>query len=320
MRSPARSDVPSRGAVVAAVVCVVVWGASFPATKRVLAELSVETLVFARAVLGTALVGGWLLARGAFRPIRRSDVGTLVGLSLAGNVLPQWLQGRAMLHSSAANTAWLVALAPAVTAVLAWRLLGERLAGRVGGITIAFAGTLLVVSGGHAPAAAFALPSTRGDALTLASTVSWALYTIYGRPFVAGYAAPVAMVHLLAVSVVVFAPGFVARAGWAELAALSAEGWLGVLFLGLGCSGIAFTLWYAALETMDASQVAAFIYIEPLVAQALALVLLGEPLHPATLLGGAAILAGVHRVSTAAPSAQPTARIASAPAVPPSGE
>ena len=282
-----------------ALVAVVIWGASFPATKRVLAELSVETLVFARAILGTVLVLGFLLARGAVTGIRRADVGALVALSLLGNVLPQWLQGQALVRSTAANTAWLVAMVPVVTALLAAGLLGERLSGRIGGIAIAFLGTLLVVSGGRSPSAALGLPSTRGDLLTLSSTVSWSLYTIYGRRFVAGYPAAVAMVHLLAVSVAVFAPGFLTHAGWEELAALSARGWLCVLFLGLGCSGLAFTLWYAALEAMDATQVAAFIYVEPLVAQAVARVMLGEPLHPATLLGGAAILVGVYLVTRA---------------------
>jgi drug/metabolite transporter (DMT)-like permease len=263
----------------------------------VLGELSVETLVFARAVLGTLLVAAMLAARGGFVRVRRQDVGALVALSLVGNVLPQWLQGQALLRSTASSTAWLVALSPVVTAILARWLLGERLAGRAAGIAVAFLGTLLVVSGGRSLAAAVALPSTRGGVLTLFSTVSWALYTIYGRRFVAGYPAAVAMVHLLVVSVAVFLPGFVARAGWQELAALSPAGWAGVLFLGLGCSGLGFTLWYAALETMDASQVAAFIYVEPLVTQVLARMMLGEPFDPATLLGGAAILTGVYLVS-----------------------
>jgi drug/metabolite transporter (DMT)-like permease len=299
MPSPDRSEPSRRLAVAGALVAVVIWGASFPATKRVLAELSVETLVFARAVLGTALVLGFLLARGRLAGIRRADLGALVALSLLGNVAPQWLQGQALVRSTAANTAWLVALVPVVTALLAAGLLGELLRGRIAGIAIAFLGTLLVVSGGRSPSAALGLPSTRGDLLTLASTVSWSLYTIYGRRFVAGYPAAVAMVHLLAVSVAVFAPGFVAHAGWTELAALSAEGWLCVLFLGLGCSGLAFTLWYAALEAMDATQVAAFVYVEPLVAQAVARVMLGEPLHAATLVGGAAILVGVYLVTRA---------------------
>jgi drug/metabolite transporter (DMT)-like permease len=299
MPSRDRSEPSRRLAVAGALVAVVIWGASFPATKRALAELSVETLVFSRAVLGTALVLVFLLARGRVAGIRRADLGALVALSLLGNVLPQWLQGQALVRSSAANTAWLVALSPVVTAVLAARLLGEHLRGRVAGIVIAFLGVLLVVSGGRSPGAALGLPSTRGDLLTLASTGSWALYTIYGRRFVAGYPAAVAMVHLLAVSVAVFTPGFVAHAGWAELAALSPEGWLCVLFLGLGCSALAFTLWYAALEAMDATQVAAFVYVEPLVAQAIARALLGEPLHAATLVGGAAILVGVYLVTRA---------------------
>lgn len=300
MPSPARSEPARRLAVAGAVVSVVVWGASFPATKQAVGELSVDTLVFSRAVLGTGLVAAMLAVRGGFVRVRRRDVGALVALSLAGNVLPQWLQGQALLRSTAANTAWLVGLCPVMTVILARWLVGERLAGRVAGIAIAFLGTLLVVSGGQSLRAAIDLPSTRGDVLTLVSTVSWALYTIYGRRFVAGYPAAVAMVHLLAVSVVVFLPGFVARAGWQELAALSPTGWLCVLFLGLGCSGFAFTLWYAALGVMDASQVAAFVYIEPLVAQVLARMMLGEPLHPATLLGGAAILVGVYLVSRAA--------------------
>jgi drug/metabolite transporter (DMT)-like permease len=299
MPSPDRSERARRLAAVAALVSVVIWGASFALTKQVLGELSVDTLVFARAVLGTGLVAALLAARGGFVRVRRADLGALVALSLAGNVLPQWLQGQALVRSTAANTAWLVALSPVVTVVLARWLVGERLAGKVAGIAIAFVGALLVVSGGGSLAAAVDLPTTRGDVLTLVSTVSWALYTIYGRRFVAGYPAAVAMVHLLAVSVLVFLPGFVARAGWHELAALSLGGWGCVLFLGLACSGLGFTLWYAALEGMDASQVAAFIYIEPLVTQALARVMLGEPLRPATLLGGAAILVGVWLVSRA---------------------
>jgi drug/metabolite transporter (DMT)-like permease len=299
MPSPDRSESARRLAVAAALVSVVMWGASFPATKRVVAELSVETLVFTRAVLGLALVATLLGVRGGFVRVRRRDLGALVALSLVGNVLPQWLQGQALVRSSAANTAWLVGLCPITTAILARWLIGERLAGRVTGIAVAFLGTLLVVGGGGSLHAALNLPSTRGDALTLVSTVSWALYTIYGRRFVADYPSPVAMLHLLAVSVVVFLPGFVARAGWQELATLSPTAWGCVLFLGLGCSGLGFTLWYAALEVMDASQVAAFVYIEPLIAQALARTMLGEPLHPATLLGGGAILVGVYLVSRA---------------------
>ncbi len=56
-------------------------------------------------------------------------------------------------------------------------------------------------------------------------------------------------------------------------------------------------LYYGSLEHLEASEAAAFIYLEPLIAQALAVLALGEPLTPAVLGGGAAILAGVHVVT-----------------------
>jgi drug/metabolite transporter (DMT)-like permease len=58
-------------------------------------------------------------------------------------------------------------------------------------------------------------------------------------------------------------------------------------------------LYYAALEHLEAGQVAAFIYIEPVIAQALSVAFLGEPLTASLLAGGAAILAGLWLVSHA---------------------
>jgi drug/metabolite transporter (DMT)-like permease len=293
----------------AALVAVVLWGGSFAVTKLALAELSVATLVFGRALLGTVLVAAFLLVRGGFVRLRREDFYPMIALALLGNVLPQVLQAHALRLSSASSTAWLVALIPVVTAILANRLVGERLGGRAAGIAVAFAGTFLVVSAGAPFREVLRLPSTGGDGLTLASTVSWALYTIYGREFVGRYAPAVAMSHLLATSVVFFAPTFVVERGWTEIVALSPAGWLSLLYLGIGCSGIAFTLWYAALERMEASQVAAFIYLEPLVAQILARVWLGEGLRAATLAGGAAILLGVYLVSRGPAAAATSVRI-----------
>lgn len=78
---------------------------------------------------------------------------------------------------------------------------------------------------------------------------------------------------------------------------ISGSGWLSLVYLGVGCSGIAFFLYYAALEHLDASRAAAFIYVEPLIAQLLGVTVMGEPLSAIVLLGGSAIVAGVYLVS-----------------------
>ena len=286
-------------AVLAALTAVLVWGASFAATKLALAEMSVPTLLFGRAALGTAVVALWAFARGDLRRVPGRDVGWVVLLALAGNVIPQLLQGEALLRSTSASTAWLVAVIPVVTAILAWAMLGERLEGKGTGIALAFAGVVIVVAAGESLTTVLGLPSTRGDAMTLASTLSWALYTIWGRGFVARHSATVSMLHFLGASVLVLSPPFVIGSGWTELASLSTNALAALLFLGIGCSALAGTLWYVALERMEASRLAAFIYLEPLVAQVLSRVMLGEPLRATTVAGGAAILLGVWMVARA---------------------
>lgn len=63
--------------------------------------------------------------------------------------------------------------------------------------------------------------------------------------------------------------------------------------------GLGYLFWYGALEKVEASQVAALLYLEPLVTLAAAVALLGEPVRLLTVLGGALVLAGVLLVQRA---------------------
>jgi drug/metabolite transporter (DMT)-like permease len=292
---------PRSAGLLQALVAVTIWGASFGATKRLLAEVSPETVLFARSVLATLLLVGGLALRGGLRVLPARDMPRVAGLALLGLVATQLLQAHALVRSTSATTAWLVALNPIVTAALAAWLLGEQLAGKAAGLALAFGGTVLVLSRGGSLAAALAMPATRADLLTLVSTVTWAFYTIYGRGILARHRPAVVSAYCVIVAACAFAPAFVAAHGWHELAALSTTGWMCLAYLGIGCSGVGFLLFYAALEHLEASEAAAFIYLEPLVAQVLAVTMLGEPLTGAVVGGGVAILAGVYLVSRAAP-------------------
>ena len=70
-------------------------------------------------------------------------------------------------------------------------------------------------------------------------------------------------------------------------------GWLSVLFLGICCSGLGYLWWYGALERIEASRVAAFLYLEPLVTLLAAVVLLGETVTATTIVGGLLLVGGV---------------------------
>ncbi|MDH5508483.1 MAG: DMT family transporter, partial [Anaerolineae bacterium] len=85
--------------------------------------------------------------------------------------------------------------------------------------------------------------------------------------------------------------------GLGELSQLTRDGWLGIGFLGVFCTGLAYIFWYDALQAIPASRVGVFLYFEPLVTVVVAALLLGEILTAAAILGGAVILAGVWLVN-----------------------
>jgi len=89
---------------------------------------------------------------------------------------------------------------------------------------------------------------------------------------------------------------FFSGPGLAEVGQLTLSGWEGIAFLGIACSGLAYVFWYDGLQAIPASQIGAYLYLEPLVAVLVAGIILGEPILLASLLGGAGILMGVYFV------------------------
>jgi drug/metabolite transporter (DMT)-like permease len=283
-----------------ALLAILFWGVSFVATKAVVGEISPITLVFTRAGAGAVLLLAILALRRREALPPRDALLPLAAMGFVGVAFHQVLQAYALTLTSAVNTGWLIGLTPLWSAVLSAFLLGERFGlTKVAGLLVGFAGAVLVVTRGEIGAGLLSLPATRGDLLVLASTVNWAVYTVLGHPTIRRLGPARATAGAMLLGWAMLLPLFVARAGWSEYARLSPAGWLAVLFLGLACSGLGYLFWYGALERIEASRVAAFLYVEPLVTLAAAVVLLGEPVRATTVVGGLMVIGGVVLVQAA---------------------
>jgi drug/metabolite transporter (DMT)-like permease len=108
-----------------------------------------------------------------------------------------------------------------------------------------------------------------------------------------------AMLVLMIMGWMIMLPWVIVDGGMGQIVQLSAETGGALLFLGVACSGLAYIFWYTALTQIEATETGALLYFEPLVTQAVAWPLLGEPLTLAVLLGGTAILIGVWMVGRA---------------------
>jgi len=230
------------------------------------------------------------LPTGALRPaLRPRDWGLVVLLALLGNTLFHILMVTGVHHTSPAHAAILVALSPLFAGLLARLLLGEPLGTRrLGGLGLAFTGVAAIMTRGGDGTA-----SWLGDLLSLGASLSWALYTVIGKPMLAR-ATPLAVTTWATVlGAIPLLPLGLPGLREVHWSALSMEQWLLIAYLSAVTIALANLLWYWALARRATARVVAFSYLIPLVATAIAVTAGQEALTASLALGAAAILGGV---------------------------
>ena len=283
------------------------WGASFVATKVLVQQISPLAVIVLRFALGWSVLMLVCLKRRQIVWIKGRDLFGLALLGLNGITVHQLLQANGLVTTSATNSGWIVALTPIFAALLAWLLAHESFGARkVIGLCIASVGALLVISRGNLTGGLSGLlrVATVGDALMLLSSPNWALFTVLSKKMMGKYPPALMMTYVMGLGWMMVLPLFAAQRGWTQIPGLSVEGWASVLFLGLACSGLAYVFWYDALQETGASQVASFLYLEPLVTVVVAATWIGERVTWATLIGGGVILLGVWLVNRPAAASE----------------
>lgn len=275
-----------------------VWGASFIATKVALADISPIAIVWLRFGMGVVILGAAVALRREFKMPHKSEWGYFALLGFLGITFHQWLQSNGLQTSEASTTAWIVATTPVFMALLGWLILKEGLSGlKVFGIALAFVGVLVVVSDGNLASISVGRFGAPGDVLILISSVNWAVFSALSRRGLKTYSASLMIFFVMSFGLLFTTVLFVGGGEYAGLPALTRNGWLGVLFLGVFCSGLAYIAWYDALQVLSTAGTGVFLYIEPLIAMAVAFLVLGEAITIASLAGGAVILLGVWLVN-----------------------
>lgn len=288
-----------------ALFAVIVWGASFIATKVALRDISPVTIVWLRFAMGVIILGMVVALRRQFMLLSRSEWLYFALLGFLGITFHQWLQSNALQTSEAGTTAWIVSTTPVFMALLGWIVLRERLGWiKSTGILLAFLGVLLVVYDGDLRAVSLRSFGKPGDILILVSAVNWAVFSVLSRRGLRSHPATLMMFYVMtfgwlftSVGWALTSTGFPGTPGISEIGELTSAGWLAVAFLGIFCSGLAYIAWYDALKALSTAQTGAFLYIEPLVAVVAAFFILAEPISAASLIGGGIILFGVWLVN-----------------------
>ncbi len=288
---------PRTSAILKALFTVSMWGGSFIATKIAVQQISPVALIWLRFGIGVVILALVVVQRRQLRLPAARDLGYFALLGFLGITFHQALQAYGLVTAQASTTAWIVATIPVFTALLGWLVLKEKLGWvKALGIGLAAGGVLLVVSHGNLAGIFDGSFGTPGDVLILISAPNWAVFSVLSRRGLRQHPPAWMMLWVMGIGWLLSNPMLLAGGGLAGLGQLNPAGWLAVLFLGVICSGVGYIFWYDALAVLPATQVGAFIYLEPLVTVVVAALMLGEPVTWASLVGGVIILLGVSLV------------------------
>jgi len=277
---------------------VIVWGASFIATKIGVKDVTPITVVWLRFGMGVVILGAAVTARKEFAWPAKNEWVYFALLGVLGITWHQWLQSTGLVTAQASTTAWIVATTPIFMALLGVLVLKEKLTVvQTAGIGLAAVGVLVVVSNGDVTSIFSGKFGTPGDYLIMLSAPNWAVFSTLSRRGLKTHPAARMMFYVMTFGWLFTSIGFFAGGHLSQIPKLSAGGWIGVTFLGIFCSGLAYIAWYDGLQAIAASQVGAFLYLEPLVAVMVAGAILSEPITWASLTGGGVILLGVYLVN-----------------------
>jgi len=260
----------------------ILWGTTVPLSKLALAWLAPGWLAFARFALAGALL--MIISRSRLRAALSPAILITGAAGYGGSVL---LQNLGIERTSVTHAALLIGATPVLVAVLA-AVLGHGVARPVSwlGFGLSLAGVLVIASahGGGS--------SLTGDGLVLASQLACAGFIVSQARLLRGRD-PVAVTALqlvaaaLAVLPAALAGGPVALMAGRPSAVLATAG------LVLAGTVLPTTLFAFAQGRVSADVAGAFLNLEPLFGAAIGIVLFGNPLGPAQVAGGAAVVAGI---------------------------
>ncbi len=273
----------------------VVWAANFVVVKDVIAIIPPVAFSFLRyAVSASSLLLILRWSEGSIRP--PGDVWRIMLLGALGFGAYQMLWTVGLQTVPAGDSALLIASTPVFTAVIAF-LIGSDTLGpaKAAGVAVSFVGVVLVVASGVGIELS---GSPVGFILTLGASLCWAIFTSMGAremrtrtplsfttwATLGGVIAlaPIGLGQLLA-------PGALDDATAGNVPTVL----FAILYSGLIAAAVSNIIISTGVRLLGPTRVTTVQALVPAMAVVFAFLLLGEPIYPGQVIGGAIIVLGV---------------------------
>lgn len=260
---PDQTRISARAWVLLALLALI-WGGSFLSNRAALAEVPVATVVAMRVAGGCVLLWLWIWFRRLPLPKTPGLWKVFLGMGALNNAIPFSLivWGQQHIDSGLAS---ILNASTAIFGVLVAALVfsDERLTPRKAlGVTIGFAGVVVAIG----PAALLRLdPGSLGQLAVLGASLSYAFAAAFARAHVRDLRPEVAAAGMLSGASLMMVPAALVLDGvptfdW------SVSVWAAVLWLAVGCTTLAYLLYYRVLTLAGAGNLGLVTLLIPPVA------------------------------------------------------
>ena len=263
----------------------VIWGIPYLFIKIAVGELTPAALVFLRTVIGTALLLPLAAARNDLPPLLRKWKWVLVYTAVEVAV-PWFLLSDAERHISSSLTGLLIAATPFFGAIMAWATGGadDRLdRRRIAGLALGFLGVAALVG----------LDVRGSDLGAIGQVLIVAMCYAAGPTIVARKLSDLPSLGVVAASLVITAVVYAPVAITQLPPSLPSPSVLfAVAVLGVVATALGFLVFFALIGEVGSARATVITYLNPAVALALGVAVLGEPFTVGIAIGFVLIVLG----------------------------
>ena len=274
-----------------------IYGANYTIAKEVMNNGSIQPLGFILLRVISGFLFFSLIHRLLIREkVEKKDFGLLMLCGLFGVAINQMFFFSGLELTRQINAALIMTVTPVIVLVASAILIGERITFRkLIGILLGGSGAVLLIS--FNKEIDFDRSGRLGDLMILVNAISYGVYIVLVKSLLRKY-------HPFTVIKWVFTFGLIAvfpfgfrQLGAVEWSLFSFPVWTAVLYVIIGTTILAYLLNIYALGILNPSTVSIYIYLQPLIAAAIALYLGKDELTWVKFISGLLIFYGVYLVS-----------------------
>ncbi|MBI2018574.1 EamA family transporter [Candidatus Daviesbacteria bacterium] len=282
---------------IALLIAHLIWGANFVVAKITLQEFPPMSLALFRFAFASLFLAPFFLAETKKIKIKKQDLPKLIAIGILIITLNITFFFEGIKRTTVINASTLTLTIPILSIILGWWFLKEKIyLINLLGIAVGFLGALLILGLPQIIIGTASAQVLLGNVLIILASMCWVLGSVVAKPILSKYPSlSVTAIAFLLGTVTFFIPAaseYIKNPSWPIQ--ITVLGILGLIYMTLLSSISAYFLFEWGLSKTNVAVANLFQYIEPFVAAALAILILGERISQTFIIGAALIAVGVY--------------------------